>query len=248
MDENKRKIQRRFDAASTSYEQVATVQSECAGILTKMLIQRIPDFNPSSILDLGTGTGYVPESLMQKFQKSVYTLNDISPKMIEQVQLKFKGHPQVFFHLGDMETVDFGYHDLIVSNLALQWVDRLEPMLEKLYCSSKVLAFSCLLDSTFAEWENILLKVQSPSPIKQYPSKNALELLCTSFKPGYFSYKTQKFRLKFSNAKIFMRYLQNLGASAGINVIPLRLLKSIVKIDREFEVSYEVFFGIVNRS
>ena len=98
MDENKRKIQRRFDAASTSYEQVATVQSECAGILTKMLIQRIPDFNPSSILDLGTGTGYVPESLMQKFQKSVYTLNDISPKMIEQVQLKFKGHPQVFFH------------------------------------------------------------------------------------------------------------------------------------------------------
>jgi malonyl-CoA O-methyltransferase len=247
MNVNKLKIQQRFDAASASYEEVASVQKNCAGILSAMLVQCLSDFCPSSILDLGTGTGYVPEFLMQKFNTSFYTLNDISPKMIERVQKKFADYPQVSFLFGDMEDIDLGYHDVIVSNLALQWVHHLEGTLEKLYSSSRVLAFSCLLDGTFMEWENILHKMHVSSPLKKYPSAEMLELFLSSLKPDIFSFETRKFHVKFSNARGFMRYLQNLGASSGIRKLPLHCLKSIITMDMEFEVTYEVFFGIVGR-
>jgi malonyl-CoA O-methyltransferase len=247
MNDGKRKIQQRFDAASISYEEVATVQKDCAGILSEMLVEHISDFYPSTILDLGTGTGYVPEFLMPTFEKSFYTLNDISPKMIEKVQQKFEKHPQVFFHTGDMEAVDFGYHDVVVSNLALQWVDQLEETLKKLYASSRVLAFSCLLDGTFVEWENFLNKFQVPSPLKKYPTARAMELFFLSLGSFDFSFKVQQFHLKFPNAKVFMHYLQNLGASVGDRRIPLHCLKSIVTITHEIEVSYVVFFGLVRR-
>ena len=85
----KTKIKNHFNRAGNSYDKVACVQKQSAGLLVKKLQSFDSSSYPQTILDLGTGTGYIPEILLPHYQNSLYTLNDIAPKMIEIVENKF---------------------------------------------------------------------------------------------------------------------------------------------------------------
>lgn len=248
MEISKQKIQNRFCAASPHYESVASIQKECAQILVTLLQTHCPDFYPSSVLDLGTGTGYLAEILSSHFPKSIYSLNDISPKMIENTKEKFRANPLFHFHLSDMETTDFPPHELVMSNLALQWAHAFEKMLKKAYDVSNVFAFTCLLDGTFVEWENLLHHYHLPSPLKNYPSRDDLTSTLNSFSSQDLFFETKNFHMTFQSARSFMGYLKNLGASYSSNNFPFPDLKKMIKTHhQEFEVTYKVFFGILKR-
>ena len=60
----KRKIKHRFNGASNSYDKVACVQKQSAELLVQKLQEFDKLFYPQTILDLGTGTGYIPEILL----------------------------------------------------------------------------------------------------------------------------------------------------------------------------------------
>lgn len=246
---DKNKIRKRFDSASVTYESVACVQKESARVLTSKLINSFPDFQPASILDLGTGTGYVPELLLHVFPQSQYTLNDIAPKMLDKAREKFASFAQFRYHMGDMEVAQFERHDLVISNFALQWVDELECALRTLYNNTKVLAFSCLLQGTFEEWAHILQGHGLPSPAHEYPSQSALEALLLSLQPTTYLFEAQDFQLTFENAQIFTKYLKNLGASTSSHPMPPNELKQCLdKHNQRFNVTYKVFYGILKRS
>lgn len=170
----KKNIQTRFNKATHSYDKVSYIQKTSAEFLAEQLHAIDPEFKPKTILDVGTGTGYMPEILLPVFPSAYYTLNDITPNMITFVQNKFREYKNIAFCMGDMENVFFRSHDLILSNLALQWSHHLENMLNKLYRKSKILAFSCLLEGTFKEWNAIFNHAGLPSPVRQYPTENAL--------------------------------------------------------------------------
>ena len=158
----KTKIKNHFNRSGNSYDKVACVQKQSAGLLVKKLQSFDSSFYPQTILDLGTGTGYIPEILLPHYRNSLYTLNDIAPKMIEIVENKF------------LDRDNFQDHNLIISNLALQWINNLEKTLEKFYKKSNILAFSCLLDGTFKEWNNIVRNCNIISVIKKYPKEKVL--------------------------------------------------------------------------
>jgi malonyl-CoA O-methyltransferase len=260
---NKQEISKRFSIASTTYEQEALVQKEAAQLLVDLLLDGYKfkysgsfvnpatslgtdGFYPSSILDVGTGTGYIPRLLMRVFPESTYTLNDISSKMLEKAMEKFRGDQRCTFCLGDIESVPFGYHDLIISNLALQWVEQLEVMLDKFYSLSKVMAFSCLSERTFEEWDELLKKYGGPSPIRKYADPEYIEAYLQSLKGSICFFRRAQFRLQFRGAKSFMRYLKNLGASVGENTVPLHTMKRLIEDIRDsFDVTYNLFFAVV---
>ena len=200
MDRKKVIVRQRFDAASQSYDAVATIQKECAQILVAHLEKKLPGFYPSSILDLGTGTGYVPETLFPHFPKSAYTLNDIAPQMLTHAWKKFGHSIQFESHLGDMETTDFPQHDLIISNFALQWTTDLGSTLERLYQRANVLAFSCLLEETFQGWTNLLQQSGIDTPTNPYPSLSGLEGLLRSLQPKDFSVDARSFSINFARS------------------------------------------------
>ena len=82
------RIQNSFNKASQSYDIVAYVQRQAAEYLVDKLLElRIE--NPETILDLGTGTGYVAELLIKNFPSSSYMLNDIAHEMLEVCKSKF---------------------------------------------------------------------------------------------------------------------------------------------------------------
>lgn len=248
MELEKRHIQGNFSRASSSYDNVAFVQKECAAKLVNLLKSCFPEFHPQSILDLGTGTGYIPEILFSSFPQSKFTLNDISSSMLAKTKEKLAVYKEIALILGDMETLDFGLHDLIVSNLALQWVYNLKKMIKKSYDSSNVFVFSCLLDGTFNEWSRIFTKSLLPTPTHQYPSKQELESYLLHLKPKRYFSDSQEFTLCFPSASEFIRYLKNLGANLSSQTIPLSDLRKVVQTYiGKIHVTYKVFFGVLSR-
>lgn len=248
MELRKRCIQDNFSRASSSYDNVAFVQKECATKLVNLLKSCFPEFYPQSVLDLGTGTGYIPEILFSFFPQSKFTLNDISPDMLEKTREKLAGYKEVEFILGDMEILDFGFQDLIISNLALQWVRNLKKTIKKSYNNSGIFVFSCLLDGTFNEWSRIFTKYLLPVPTYRYPSKQELENYLLYLKPKKYFFSSQEFTLCFPSASEFIRYLKNLGANQGSQKIFLPDLKKIVKsYTDKIDITYEVFFGVLSQ-
>jgi malonyl-CoA O-methyltransferase len=235
----KQKIKSRFNAASYSYESVASVQKECARILAASIHEFAKGFVPSSILDLGAGTGYAAEAMLKYYPHASCTLNDIAPSMLDMARAKF---PAFEFCLGDMEEIDFGMHDLIIANLSLQWVSDLEAFLLKLNKGAKVVAFSCLLDGTFTEWEELLRYYGAPSPLKEHPTEKEISELLTPI-GGYI--EVRDFSVAFENAKSFMKYLSNLGASASHIEVPFAKIKEVITSNNEaFVATYKVAFVV----
>jgi malonyl-CoA O-methyltransferase len=244
----KTKIKNHFNRASNSYDKVASVQKQSAGLLITKLQNFDSSFYPQTILDLGTGTGYISEILLSHYQNSLYTLTDIAPKMIEIVKNKFLDRDNFKFHVGDIENDNYQSHNLIISNLALQWINNLEKTLEKFYKKSNILAFSCLLDGTFKEWDNILRNYNVISVFKKYPKEKVLISFLNKLNPKTYHFDSMEFQLTFPNNRSFIYYLKNLGVNASNKFIPINILKSLIKeADTEFTVTYKIFFGIMKR-
>ena len=123
MIELKVKIQNSFNKASKSYDQVASVQRKAAKFLIERLLECHTE-TPQTILDLGTGTGCIPELLLKFYPDSFYTLNDIADQMLEFCKYKFVHHKNFVFSNDDMSALSMSHYDLIISNFALQWVDE----------------------------------------------------------------------------------------------------------------------------
>jgi malonyl-CoA O-methyltransferase len=244
----KRKIQEKFSAASHTYNDVAHVQKESALILVKNLHEFITGFNPKTILDLGTGTGYLTEALLQHYPSSFYSLNDIAPGMISFVQNKFKHHSKFSFYESDMENGNFEPHNLIVSNLSMQWVESLEKTIQKFYSKSDVFSFSSLLDGTFREWNNILKNFGLPSALKQYPTENNLTNFLYRLGTKNHHFYVKEFQVNFNNIRSFFNYLKKLGASASDTKIPFQEMVRIIKNHNlGFSITYKIFFAVVKR-
>lgn len=245
---NKKQLEYNFHQASSTYDDVAKVQYQSAKVLTNKLIDAFPHFTPQSILDLGTGTGYIPSLLLQIFPLSHYSLNDIAQGMLQRAKERFSFNNKFSYILGDIESLNFAPHDLIISNFALQWMDDLSTTISKLYSKAKILAFSCLLDGTFKEWGELFETNFLPIPTYKYPSQKNIEEIFVSLKPEKHSFHTIDYATTFVNPPAFMRHLKLLGASMPNNNISLCDLRNLILTNNhEIIVTYKVFFGIIKR-
>ncbi|WPX97883.1 methyltransferase domain-containing protein [Candidatus Fokinia crypta] len=242
------KVRRCFNRASKTYDSVATVQRKAANSLVKKLI-KIHTLAPKTILDLGTGTGYVAELLMQIYPKSHYTLNDIAEEMLNVCKLKFIQNSNFTFIQGNVEELNIDTYDLIISNLAIQWVEDLLGVIQVLHSkSSQIFAFTTLLDGTFQEWQDII-NIYADVTLQHYPTEVELAKHCNIIKnQHHFQYWTMNSTMKFETSSLFINYLKTLGASTSRRQIPLHALKKLIREQiNPFTVSYRIFFGIFKK-
>lgn len=241
-----KQIQTRFNKASRLYDNVATVQRNAAEFLVDKLLKH-PNFAPQTVLDLGTGTGYIPALLLPKFQQSSFYLNDIAEEMIEVCKAKFAKMTNIYYLIGDMMALNADRYDCVISNLALQWTHDLEHTLKFFHAkSSHVFAFSTLLEGTFQEWENIIQQYQSIQ-LLIYPKAEELINLCTQLKKPdqLFEFWLMDAPLSFGSNTAFMHYIKSLGASSSSHLIQLSHLKKLIKApSQNLTVTYKIFFGI----
>jgi malonyl-CoA O-methyltransferase len=142
MIEQLKQIQTCFNKASKSYDDVACVQRDAAEFLVDKLLE-YQDFIPRTVLDVGTGTGYIPELLLEKFPKASFYLNDIALEMLEVCKAKFAKTQNIYYLPGDMLGLNADLYDCVISNLALQWSTDLQYAISFLHSKSSNILSLC---------------------------------------------------------------------------------------------------------
>ena len=228
---NMEKIIQNFNNASKTYDDVAHIQKNVANDLIKFLTNELQDQeelkgkNINNILDIGTGTGFLPEILLgtnyltpiydisgNKIRRN-FTLNDISKQMLTQAEKKFSSefyndHANFRYILGDIENYDtlkeitkinkYNAYDLIISSLAFQWMDNLEKLLKILLQKTGILAFTTLSKGTFKTIAYLYKKNGLKSPTNNYPSFKELEKMIISVDRSFTNYSFKKREISYS--------------------------------------------------
>lgn len=244
---NKTHVQKSFDRAAVGYEKHASVQKATAEFLARFL-QEKTFFSPQTILDIGAGTGFLTEQLLKIFPQAHYTLNDISPSMIAFSKKKFGYQKNMDYCVGDAEQLAFPQqsYDLIASSLTFQWFENLETALPRLWGKTKCLAFSTLLQGTFAEWEKACQKSGMDSGLHSYPSFEKLKARCSALNPHFAFFEHQTKKEFFKDAKEFVRSLKKVGANVPhAKYQPNHLAPIFRALPNGIEVNYEIFYALL---
>ncbi len=115
------KIQRGFGRAARSYDRYSGLHRQIA----EELLARIKEGPlPSSVLDVGCGTGYLTGKVSEFFAESQITGIDFSSDMLEMAACQ---HDDITWVLGDGNDLPFpdDSFDILISNLAYQWAGDL---------------------------------------------------------------------------------------------------------------------------
>jgi malonyl-CoA O-methyltransferase len=115
------KIRRGFSGSAGQYDRYSSLHREIADRLFAEVIKRP---QPSSLLDVGCGTGYLTVRLKNHFPQSRIVGLDFAKGMIEAAIPK---HKDIAWVLADGNHLPFhdGSFDVLVSNLAYQWAGDL---------------------------------------------------------------------------------------------------------------------------
>lgn len=129
---DKKRLRQQGNRSAHSYDEYAIVQKKIAHRLLHDL-QSLA-FQPQYILELGCGTGYLTQLLVDHFPEAQVTAIDLSEQMIHVAQANMEFHPRVQWKVGDAEQVDDllqGSFDLIVSNAMIHWLETPEETIAK---------------------------------------------------------------------------------------------------------------------
>ena len=121
MQDTLNKIQKGFSESAGQYDLVSGLHREIAD---KLLAQVIKGSAPSSLLDVGCGTGYLTGKAKEAFPQSTITGLDFAPGMLEVARGKQK---DIDWILADGQNLPFSNEcfDIVLSNLAYQWAQPL---------------------------------------------------------------------------------------------------------------------------
>lgn len=124
-----------FEKAAMSYDAAAVLQQEVA----RRLVERMDymSMKPISILDAGSGTGFVSEILAARYPKAKVNALDLAFNMLTQAKEKrsFKQRWNKQFRYINAEVENLPFADasveLIISGLTLQWCQDLPKVFKE---------------------------------------------------------------------------------------------------------------------
>ena len=253
MDERKRQILTRFDEAE-NYDAAADIQRRCAAFLAERIVTDLTETQPTRILEFGCGTGFLTEHLSRDFPNSAILATDLAPTMLARARSRFHGQKNIAFKVMDGERPDAtGPFDLIASSLCFQWFENRSKGLERL-CRSLApggtLMIATLLEGSLKEWRSTCQKTDTPCGVPSYPGAPTLQQEWPSGGRG--KWHTANMQDPAPNARIFLRRLQQIGASlpgkgttpAGIHA----LRRAMSCFDKEHtSVTYALGIGIFRK-
>lgn len=211
---NKQAVARTFSKAASSYDGAAHLQRRVADRLLSEVSTLPIDANPT-LADLGTGTGYCLAPLEQRFVPGRLHALDLSAAMLAQAQQKC---PTCSPCLADLESLPFAdnSHDLLVSSLAVQWLNAPQPFLaeaRRVLKPGGFLALTTLGPQTLAELRQAWGKVDDSPHVNRFPPftdwREAAEQTCLL--PTH--WQEEQIQLTYPEPLKLLQELKSLGAS-----------------------------------
>lgn len=155
MNGQRQRIAQAF-AGARDYDRHAKVQREVAlGLATRIAALDLPA-NPR-VLEIGCGTGFLTQALIEHSPAGKWLVTDIAPEMVARCRKRVGDSPTRRFAVldGEHDTPGGGPFDLICSSLALQWFENAPAALTRIaqwlapggHCMVTTLG-----PGSFAEW------------------------------------------------------------------------------------------------
>jgi malonyl-CoA O-methyltransferase len=243
----KNEVQSAFNKAANSYDIYAKVQKTIAERLY-FIINKYSKV-PTSILEIGCGTGFLTEYILSSHPTALYKATDIASNMVNKCKEKFSNLPNLTYEICDGEEVIFyEKYDWIVSSMCFQWFKEIHKTLFKYQQYSNMLAFSIPIKDTFYQWEQLLKTHNVSSGMLEFVSEEELR---DFFKKVYFDsliIKIEEITETFDNVLSFMRSIKKIGANtAKEGHHHNNHLNTIINLrwDEPFTVTYKVAFCVI---
>lgn len=126
---DKKKVAQSFSRAASTYDSVAQLQRDIGA----QLFSHLPEYLPAqtSILDLGSGTGFFTRQLAAKYCESQLIGLDIAEGMLRYAAAQ---QTEISWLCSDAELLPLADNsiDLIFSSLAIQWCNNLPQLMAEL--------------------------------------------------------------------------------------------------------------------
>lgn len=172
----KHRIQKHFDAKAMHYESSAVLQRNvCEELLSRLDLTSI---NPSVILDVGCGTGWGTQGLLNKYKKAKVISLDLSPEMLRQTKEKGSWLRKPKLICADAEEIPLQDEsvDLVFSNLMLQWCDYKKVFAEfkRVLKSDGLLMFTTFGPDTLVELKRSWAEVDDYAHVNEFTDMHDL--------------------------------------------------------------------------
>ena len=250
-----------FEKAAISYDAVAVLQQEVADRLVERM--DLMSMKPISILDAGSGTGFVSQLLATRYPKAKITALDLAFNMLKQAKGKrsFKQRWNKQFHYVHAEAENLPFADasveLVISGLTLQWCQDLPKVFKefkRVLAPGGLLMFSSFGPDTLKELR------QSWAEVDEQPHVNAFAdmhdvgdaLMQSGFADPVMD--MEMLTVTYNDVKTVMRDLKQIGAhnvmqGRSHNITGKNKLHKMIRAYEQFRVdgllpvSHEIVYG-----
>lgn len=247
-----------FSNAVEYYERHARVQKGVADRLIASLEPWRDIIPPGPILEVGCGTGFVTEGIINLYPAREKIITDLSPDMVDYCREKFIKADNVSFSQLDAEALqkDEPEYALTVSGFAAQWFK--DPALTMGRLMEATLPGGLLLASfpgseSFPEWKSYCKELGLPFTGNTLPDTEEI-VIKMSAGPTQVDYYEDTVTQQFDSAGDFFRHLKKIGAGTmkeGRSLSPAEMRLLIRHWDKQAKnkitVSYHVVFLAVKR-
>jgi len=214
-------VQANFSKRAASYDKAGVFQAQAAADFADRLIAYLEQQSSPilSVLELGAGTGFLSERLLQRLPLQTLQITDLSESMLTQCQLRLEScltdECQISYLPLDFNTVIFRQAecDLMVSSMALQWARDLTDTVARLRTGLKpggTLAFTTLTDRTFARLQQAFAAAGLAYPGPDLLGVEQIRASCAGFEQV--SVEVSNYQVTYASVLEYLRAVQQTGA------------------------------------
>lgn len=258
---DRRAMRLAFEKAASGYDAVAVLQQEVADRLVERM--SLMAMKPISILDAGSGTGFVSQLLAERFPKAKITALDLALNMLKQAKSKrsFKQRWNKQFRYVNAEVENLPLADasveLIISGLTLQWCQDLPKVFKefrRVLAPGGLLLFSSFGPDTLKELRQSWAEVDDVPHVNAFADMHDVgdALVQSGFADPVMD--MEMLTVTYKDVKTVMRDLKQIGAhnvmqGRSHNITGKNKLKKMTKAYEQFRnkgllpVSHEIVYG-----
>ena len=242
-------------AAASQYHRRAKTQQWVANKLACQL-PHLPLPPKPHILELGCGTGFLSQHLLNHHPNGRFLLTDLVAPMVLRCRDNLANQaPQPHFAIMDgQHTALRPGFDLIAASLVFQWflnpLQSLNHLVDLLHPGGYLL-FSTLGDNNFLEWHQATAQWHPPHT-QTYPSINTWRHNWPA--NGVGQIHEENLTVPFPTGLAFLRELKAIGAHRPnphyrpLNSGQMRRMLRNLENQGEFPVTYHLFFGCFKKN